>query len=135
MALRARAPVTSAASAIMFGIAPPSPRPVASRASVSVGMSQAAAVSSEQTPNASSDTVSTGLRPIRSASRPPAMAPSSRPTLAAVKNRPSWPGVGFRPWLMPAAATPAAWTSTPSHMAATKQMASVATRPLRAGVS
>ena len=57
-------------------------------------MFPASVVRSEASPKAASEPTSTGLRPIRSASRPPATAPSRSPAPLAAKSRPNQNGDG-----------------------------------------
>ncbi|MNT41160.1 hypothetical protein D3C72_1775130 [compost metagenome] len=72
-----------------FGIAAPNPRPVKKRNSVSIGSVVAKAVNKLKPPNRISDSTSTFLRPIRSASGPAVSAPTARPTRAALITGPS----------------------------------------------
>jgi hypothetical protein len=77
---RRRRGTISEVRAIAFGIAPPIPRPVSSRKSISAGTDSAAAVIREPTPKISTQPISTGRRPIRSASEPLTSAPIIMPT-------------------------------------------------------
>src|SRR5260221_7826021 len=119
--LRERDAATSAVSAMRFGIAPPRPSPVSNRMPDSDCMFPARVVRSENSPKAASEPTSTGLRPIRSAIRPPATAPSKSPAPLAAKTMPNQNGEAPNAARIPAAATPAACTSKPSHIAARKQ--------------
>ncbi len=101
----------SAATAIMFGIAPPKPRPARKRAAKIVLKSVAAAVASVKRPNVSTDATKTGLRPNLSASQPPAVAPSTRPTLLIEKIQPIWSGCSSSARASLRATTPTAWIS------------------------
>src|ERR1019366_1301292 len=115
-----------------FGSAPPSPRPVSARAQDSERMSQARAVSSENSPNSTMEPMTTRLRPIASDSRPPTSAPMNRPTVLALKKSPSCPELGLNSGPMPPTATPAACRSMPSQKtASTQQMMVKAAAPRR----
>ena len=77
--------VASEASAMKFGSAPPSPKPVSNRAKKSEFGPIAAEVRSEQMPKRNKEIASMLLRPVRSAVRPPTAAPRNRPSVAALK--------------------------------------------------
>ena len=62
-----------------FGIAPPMPRPVTARQAINDSTDRAVAVSSDPTPKISAHAISTGLRPMRSASGPLTSAPIIMP--------------------------------------------------------
>src|ERR1700682_3725839 len=68
MVARLRGGAYSHVSAIGFGMAPPSPRPVMKRQTRRLVVDSAVTVSSDATPNQSVQKMMTGLRPIRSAS-------------------------------------------------------------------
>ena len=70
-----------------FGIAPPMPSPVSTPERVSASTDCAVAVSSEPTPKISAQAMSTGLRPMRSASGPLISAPIIMPTRPAGDHR------------------------------------------------
>src|ERR1700733_2178650 len=128
LALRRPAALHSLTSAMRFGSAPPRPSPVSRRAPQRDRMSQASGFSSEATPNMAIEATSTCLRPIESASRPPASAPMNNPNVLALKKVPSWSGLGLNSGPMPPAATPAACRSMPSQKAASRQQTIVAKR-------
>ena len=115
-----------------FGRAPPNPRPVNRRAQVSEAMSQASGVASENTPKITMDATSTPLRPMRSARRPPMMAPMNRPTVLALKKYDSNWLSGWNCCRIPAAATPAVCRSMPSQSVARKHSRMVRPAPPRA---
>jgi hypothetical protein len=77
----------SAANAMKFGIAPPSPRPVMRRASTSAVRLPAIAVHNEQTPITSIEPINTCRRPTRSDRRPPTTAPTNKPTVTALNTQ------------------------------------------------
>jgi hypothetical protein len=60
-----------------------------------------------------------------SANLPPARAPKNKPKVLALKNLPSCSGVGLNSGTIPAAATPAACRSKPSHNATSTQQTMV----------
>ena len=101
----------STATAIRFGMAPPKPRPVAKRARSRASWDWAAAVTSEKRPNMATEPISTGLRPVLSASHPPAKAPITRPIIAALPAQPSCEGLRPSSGAICGAATPNAWMS------------------------
>ena len=74
----------SAAIAIMIGNAAPKPRPASTRNTNSAMKFGAAIMPSVKRPKAATAPISTGLRPRKSASRPPMMAPRTMPTLLKV---------------------------------------------------
>jgi hypothetical protein len=74
------------------GIAAPKPSPVKNRAAMSVARPVANIVEREARPNRVTPPTSTGLRPNRSARRPPKVAERKTPTALAVRNNPSWRG-------------------------------------------
>ena len=69
----------SEATAIMFGSAAPKPRPTRKRTANSDTKFPANAVASVKMPNTDTAPMNTGLRPIRSARRPPNAAPMTMP--------------------------------------------------------
>ena len=72
---RRRRGMYSEVSAMAFGMAPPMPSPVIARQTMSDSMDCAVDVSSEPTPKISEQAMSTGFRPMRSASGPLTSAP------------------------------------------------------------
>ena len=88
--VKARRPgaLISAATAIMFGMAAPKPKPASKRTAHSctgVCTSEVAKVNSAKDSTAM---VNTGLRPSRSANQPPMLAPMTRPILLNANTQP-----------------------------------------------
>ncbi len=127
--LRRRGGTASAHSAIRLGMAPPSPMPVATRITSRLAKSHTCAVAIENTPNSAVARISTRLRPMRSASRPPSMAPGSRPKVPALKARPICPTDRPNSRAMRGAATPIDCKSSPSSSATMKHRPSVVATP------
>jgi hypothetical protein len=67
-----------------LGIAPPRPTPVTSRSSMRSAVECANAQAIEQVPNNNTEPISTGLRPMRSASGPATREPPAMPNRAAL---------------------------------------------------
>ena len=82
------APPKGETNAISIGNAPPSPRPVKGRAHERL-CTCANAVNKEKRPNKPTDAISTFLRPMLSASRPPISAPKNNPSVLALKKVPN----------------------------------------------
>ena len=77
---RRRRGMYSEVSAMAFGMAPPMPSPVIARQNMSDSTDCAVAVSNEPRPKISEQAMSTGFRPMRSASGPLTSAPIIMPT-------------------------------------------------------
>jgi hypothetical protein len=81
----------SPTSAIAFGMMQPSPRPVMKRSVSSAGIVVTSGVASIANAKNSVEPISTGRRPIRSASTDKPSAPSSMPNRLALNTGPSAP--------------------------------------------
>ncbi|MDR8996982.1 hypothetical protein FEP67_03109 [Burkholderia multivorans] len=81
--------LNSPTSAIAFGMMQPRPRPVTKRSAISTGIESANGVASIVNAKNSVAPISTGRRPIRSASTDSASAPSSIPNRLALNTGPS----------------------------------------------
>ncbi len=103
--------------------------PVATRIASRLQKSQACAVAIEKIPNSAVATIRTFLRPIRSAKRPPSMAPGKSPNVPALKASPIWPTESPNSRAMRGAATPIDCRSSPSRSATTKHRPSVSATP------
>src|SRR5262245_56790880 len=119
--------LTSIATAIMIGNAAPRLTPARKRTASSVANVALAAVASVKKPNSSTAAMNTGLRPIRSASQPPALAPKTSPMLPIAKTQPSISDDSPSSGTSLGAATPIAWMSNPSATATHEHSATVMT--------
>ena len=111
---RRRRGMYSEVSAMAFGMAPPMPRPVTARQAINDSTDCAVAVSSEPTPKISAQAMSTGLRPMRSASGPLTSAPIIMPTSPLEITEPSTPREIFSAAVSAGATKPIACASKPS---------------------
>jgi hypothetical protein len=123
--LRERGSTDSDDKAIRFGIAPPRPRPVSARTATSIAKPDTCAVAIDSSPNRHTDAISTCLRPMRSASQPPSIAPGSRPNVPALNASPICETDNPNSWAMRGAATPTDCRSSPSSNAIAKHRPSV----------
>src|SRR5690554_2014367 len=115
----------SEASVIKIGMAAPRPAPASERTASNELKLLTHTVHKVKTANTAVDQISTCLRPIRSATRPPTSAPGNKPRIPALKNTPNCELSRPKCSRIPAAAIPAAWISKPSMTAIKKQMATV----------
>ena len=96
------------------GVAPPSPNPAKTRMAINMGTELANTVSIVKPPISSTATISSVLRPKRSASGPKDAAPTVAPTSADEKIGPKWASLTPNSSAMNGAATPIDWVSMPS---------------------
>jgi hypothetical protein len=104
--LRCCGGTASEQSAIRLGIAAPSPRPVMKRAASRLSKFQTCVVAIEKMPKSATDSISTRLRPIRSARRPPIAAPGRSPSAPMLKAQPICATARWNSRAMRGAATP-----------------------------
>ena len=128
--LRALFDTASEDNAIRFGSAPPRPMPVSTRTSTSMLKLLTSAVAIDNKPKTHAERISTRLRPMRSARRPPNIAPGRRPNVPALNARPICATDKPNSRAMRGAATPTDCKSSPSSRAMAKQRLKVTTAAL-----
>src|SRR5205823_10028605 len=85
-------PETSEAIAINVGSNPPRPRPVIVRRTYSCARLPTTIVANDERPSTTIAAINTLLRPIRSDSLPPAVAPTNSPKVVRLNAKPNWVG-------------------------------------------
>ncbi len=118
---RRRAGRYSEVIVMVFGIAPPNPRPVRKRKTTSVDRSGEKAEIRLSAPNSATQSSMTRLRPKRSASGPQSSAPAVNPSSPAPNSGASSPAVSCHWARMSGAMKPMAAVSKPSSITTKKQ--------------
>lgn len=98
---------------------------MSARTTTSIAKLDTCAVAIDSSPNRHTDAINTCLRPIRSASQPPSIAPGSSPNVPALNAMPICETVSRNSCAMRGAATPTDCRSSPSSSAIAKHRPSV----------